>query len=693
MSVGIENDRYKITKNEDKLILTDKKTQKARILEPNDIDYVIDDNQKIRDSNVIENYFRLKDDKSELKFNTKKADYVSEYKEAEKYTNKKYQDSVEDFLSKWNFSKEELDNLASVPDESTIRKFETRTDEEKKSIANDFRLMKKTLLEERKITTDPFTYLKAYFKNYVSVEEMESLAKLKIDDYLHNRAFYSNDYEYDKVKSLEVKSLKDLKDNKVDYFGHINLDLLDNFSKRMKVIKDNAKEILEIDDNPEAKNINFKYNIGIITNPDDLDIYKKEKKRRETKEVKVETPMKPTVITKEETKPIEPSFIDIDKISKVEPIPIDDDNMEPPMIDFEDVSKENTKAWATWKLDPAVEKYYDAVPDQLEGVLKYYDYFKKNIIPVILQNNNKFSTIDPPKALQGLMSEKIDASTVKTKDIIEKIKALLTYVPPETQQEFIRSSKGFVGGKDGIVSDKITAYMIIENKIIHGIEKNISSLMRKYSHDEYTAKEFIDEIAENGIEAFSDPIRIHVVDKICKNYRGLEPYLFFINVYWKSPVKRNISFNTPNFTIKTGDTFNKSTLTRWGPMNENGDKLKEKFINIIEALSKNPKLGVGRLGVGWTDDTLTRIDNIMTQLRGSGSMNQEASGWTDDTLTRIESIMTQLKGSGNYASGWTDDTLTRIESIMTQLRGLKNNASGWTDDTLTRIESIIHHLG
>ena len=690
MSVGIENDRYKITKNEDKLILTDKKTQKARILEPSDIDYVIDDNQKIRDSSVIENYFRLKDDKSELRFNTKKADYVSEYKEAEKYTNKKYQDSVDDFLSKWNFSKEELDNLASVPDESTIRKFETRTDEEKKSIANDFRLMKKTLLEERKITTDPFTYLKAYFKNYVSVEEMESLAKLKIDDYLHNRAFYSNDYEYEKIKNLEIKSLKDVKNNKVDYFGHINLDLLDNFSKRMKVIKDNAQEILEIDDNHEAKNINFKYNIGIITNPEDLDIYKKEKKRRETKEVKVETPMKPVMKEEEvkpveEVKPIEPSLIDI---------PIDDEKYsEPPYIDVEKVSKDNETAWQTWKLDPAVEKFYNDFPKDVNKLYRYYQPFRGSIQSIIISNNYKFGSTLTPKTLMDIMYESIDISTITAEEIINKIKTLLTYVPPETQREFIKSSKGFVGGKDGIVSDKITAYMIIENKIIHGIEKNISSLMRKYSHDEYTAKEFIDEIAENGIEAFSDPIRIHVVDKICKNYRGLEPYLFFINVYWKSPVKRNISFNAPNFTIKTGDTFNKSSLTRWGPMNENGDKLKEKFINIIEALSKNPKLGVGRLGVGWTDDTLTRIDSIMTQLRGTGSMKQEASGWTDDTLTRIETIMTQLKGSGNYASGWTDDTLTRIESIMTQLRRLKNNASGWTDDTLTRIENIIHHLG
>ena len=65
MSSKIENDRFAITKNEDTLILTDKKTQKSRVLEPEDIDYVIDDNQKMRDSNVIDNYFRLKDDKSD----------------------------------------------------------------------------------------------------------------------------------------------------------------------------------------------------------------------------------------------------------------------------------------------------------------------------------------------------------------------------------------------------------------------------------------------------------------------------------------------------------------------------------------------------------------------------------------------------------------------------------------------------
>lgn len=711
MSAKIENDRFTITKNEDTLILTDKKTQKARILEPKDIDYVIDDNQRIRDSNVIDNYFRLKDDKSELRFNTKKADYVAEYKEAEKYTNKKYQDSVDDFLSKWNFSKEELDNLASVPDESTIRKFETRTEEEKKTIANDFRLMKKALLEERKITTDPFTYLKAYFKNYVSVEEMESLARLKIDDYLHNRAFYSNDYEYDKLKGSELKSLKDIKDLKVDYFGHINIDLLENFTKRIKLIKDTVDDVLEIDDNPETENINFKYCIGIISKPEDLDIYAKEKKSKKKEEAKpaedTKIEMKPIEIKEvKEVKPIEKvkeikeEIIPIEEVKEIKPIKEDKDyhstKEENPFgsitFNFEDLTRENETAWQTWSIDSKFEDYLKTLPNNIETLLDYYDNLKQSILPIIFSNNSKFTSKEPPKTIQDFTRETIDISSITAEEIKNKIKTLFMYVPPDIQLMYTKKGKGEFGGKPGITSDKITAYMTIDNKIIHNIEKNISSLMRKYSHDEYTAKDFIDDIAKDGIEAFNDPIRIHVIDKVCKNYRGVEPFLFYINVYWKSPVKRSISFSSPNYTIKTGDTFVQSQLTRWGPMNENGNKLKNKFIDIIKALIKNPKEGLGRLASGWTDDTLTRIDNVMTQLRGSGNI---ASGWTDDTLTRIENIMNVLKGSGRIASGWTDDTLTRIENIMTQLRGsgrLKNNASGWTDDTLTRIENIMNLL-
>ena len=94
----IQNDRYKITKNNDTLILTNKKTLKTRVLTPEDIDYVIDDNQHIRDTNIIENYFRLKDEPYTPILQTKQADYVKEYKDAEKLYNTKYEDIIENFI-------------------------------------------------------------------------------------------------------------------------------------------------------------------------------------------------------------------------------------------------------------------------------------------------------------------------------------------------------------------------------------------------------------------------------------------------------------------------------------------------------------------------------------------------------------------------------------------------------------------
>ena len=50
--MSIENSRYSLSKNGDILILTDKKTLKSRNLDIDDIDYVIDDNQKFRDTNI-----------------------------------------------------------------------------------------------------------------------------------------------------------------------------------------------------------------------------------------------------------------------------------------------------------------------------------------------------------------------------------------------------------------------------------------------------------------------------------------------------------------------------------------------------------------------------------------------------------------------------------------------------------------
>ena len=75
---------------------------------------------------------------------TKTADYVKEQKEAEKlYSPMKYEDLIEDFINKYRLNKKEIAMLGKIPDESTIRKLTTRSEDVKKSMINDFKILKK----------------------------------------------------------------------------------------------------------------------------------------------------------------------------------------------------------------------------------------------------------------------------------------------------------------------------------------------------------------------------------------------------------------------------------------------------------------------------------------------------------------------------------------------------------------------
>lgn len=227
---GLENTKYKLIKNEDKLILTDKKTLKSRVLEIDDIDYVVDDNQRLRDPNVIENYFRLKDEPYEPKMMTKTADYVKEQKEAEKlYSPMKYEDLIDEFIKKYNITKMEIEKFSQVPDESTIKKLYGRTEEEKKTMINDFKILKKKLTENKNLGADIFTYLKSYFSNYsYNTALMDLYDKMSFDVYIKDKSFYKDKEDYEKIKNEDIKSLQDLFDKGINYFGGINLKFLNN---------------------------------------------------------------------------------------------------------------------------------------------------------------------------------------------------------------------------------------------------------------------------------------------------------------------------------------------------------------------------------------------------------------------------------------------------------------------------------
>lgn len=293
---GLENGKYKLIKNEDKLVLTDKKTLKSRVLDIEDIDYVVDDNQKLRDVNVIENYFRLKDEPYEQKIMTKTADYKKEQKEAEKYGIKNYIDIIENFIKKYNFTENELHALATIPDETSIRKFNNRGDADKRAIMNDFKVLKKELTEDKKII-DTFTYLKAYFKNYKATHfniPNEKSTTILIN-YLKDPKHYSAQ-DYNKIKDRDIQDLYDIYRSNVEKFDKIDLNLLNNWVNRITKIyrlaeHEKENKYLEIKYYPLINSNNqnvidlFADKLTILPNPLNLQVYKQDITRRQNRVV------------------------------------------------------------------------------------------------------------------------------------------------------------------------------------------------------------------------------------------------------------------------------------------------------------------------------------------------------------------------------------------------------------------------
>ena len=136
--------RYVLSKDNDKIILTDTKTGKKRTLSIDDIDYVVDDNQKLRDENTISTYFRLKEEDFKPKTMTKKANLVQEYKQSTIKEKSDTFDYVADFLDKVKLLPSELKELSDLPDESTIDNF-SRPPQEKEHIISLFKELKENL--------------------------------------------------------------------------------------------------------------------------------------------------------------------------------------------------------------------------------------------------------------------------------------------------------------------------------------------------------------------------------------------------------------------------------------------------------------------------------------------------------------------------------------------------------------------
>lgn len=215
--------RYVLSKDNDKIILTDTKTGKKRTLSIDDIDYVVDDNQKLRDENTISTYFRLKEEDFKPKTMTKKANLVQEYKQSTIKEKSDTFDYVADFLDKVKLLPSELKELSDLPDESTIDNF-SRPPQEKEHIISLFKELKENLNRKK---VNAFEFIKSYLKRNMDFD-LESKYK--------NLNQMAHDLIIGLPEETKINNLQELYDKGIKKIGNIDLEKLNDMVNRLRVL-------------------------------------------------------------------------------------------------------------------------------------------------------------------------------------------------------------------------------------------------------------------------------------------------------------------------------------------------------------------------------------------------------------------------------------------------------------------------
>lgn len=649
---GLENTKYKLIKNEDKLILTDKKTLKSRVLEVEDIDYVVDDNQRLRDPNVIENYFRLKDEPYEPKMMTKTADYVREQKEADLiYSTNKYEDLIDEFIKKYSFTINEIKKLALIPDESTIKNLPFRTMEDKKAIINDFKILKKKLTENKNLGVDIFTYLKTYFDNYQYNLNLLSLyEKVDIKDYLKDKVFYSDNDDYKKVKNLDnLKSLKDLSDNHIDNFGNINFTLLSNliskFKKIQEIYKSNKDKCKLAQPIATAEyNLNLTSNAGSGIGGGDLSIKELVKLYQNLNDD--EKQFFNETLKDKNFKKYNSSIIPImDKLNKkglkasdnlkklVDNLKIEDfsdfiDYMNTPIDKIPDEEK------IEFKRNKPKETKGESSEEEQDEEIAPIEEKKDETIEGLKIDKTKFEPVEIPKPIEP------------PKPIPEPTAPLKKYIEANT----IKNS----------VTGDYKVYLSIYNPIFSLLLKKCDQFEEK-PEKKIDMDELITKITTEGLGYFNTTVKIQLIIDLINNSKTIGSSYVLTSRFWCASKTNQISYiNKDSRKVYSG--FEKNISQDWL---RNGVSVSEPFkpfLSVCEKINdivkKSIKAAAGYkkcVSAGWTDDTLVRIEKINDILReySSGRINTSllnvmrktklSSGWTDDTLVRIEKISNVLK--------------------------------------------------
>lgn len=253
----------KLLKQDNKIVLYDDIHDKYITIEPDDLNYIFDDNNKLRDNETILNYFKFKhnDFKENKKgYTSKKIDLSKQQDETLKNINKDY--LTQSFLSKVN-GLSELDRIAFIknPTINTIKRFSTDTQTINK-LVKIFEDIKKTTVEIRDNGNDIDDMINYIITNDVKVsipKAIKTTLETNINNYLIGKI--------QKEDLLEiVKQYRDKFKNNEEY------------NKFIKIITDLKQQPKDKEDKPveqpkeikEILNDNFKEEQTKIINKDDF---------------------------------------------------------------------------------------------------------------------------------------------------------------------------------------------------------------------------------------------------------------------------------------------------------------------------------------------------------------------------------------------------------------------------------------
>ena len=625
---------YELSAKNDNIILFDKVNQKHYILDDEDVDQIVDNNNKLRSDEVIEKYLKFKTEPIVVQQQLKTADVKAEYEAMrELYEPKVSTQVIDSFIDKFKLSNDELRKLEAFPDSKTIDTF-NRDEVEKNNMKKEFKLMFEKLKKDTNIKTDPFLYLKFYFgtkiiktdnvfiqqqlsnllkepwkyadTNYITQQEIDNLKRNAPYKNLASLVFSVRRPVFDGINFMKIISLlKIYLELKRKYFNHrINetkyRSEYTNYNKNDKYLNFNIYSKKNKKISFSVKNrILYIFNIKLSSQIKSADSLKKFLKSITPK---VYALLKYLLISE----PIENQY-------KVTINLFGDFNDEK---DDETIFTDNYLIYKIEKINNRVEKQQKKTRNTL---------WDKRVFEQTIEDFKRYV-------------RESDTDSEITNRLIELMNSNPNSSSDSTQSDD-SSDDGFDGNieKNNLFVEKETSHKTVSSTTSNDNDDNEIEVKEPSNDNEID----VDKLNET-LKQYNEKEKEEIKQRNQKRIQERENILFE-----RDKENREVD-GFPTF-----DAFVESMKN--AKIQDEKDKTGNKLQREVYSYYINPMIdseleAEGRLKLlssGWTDKTLTRIDNLLTQLKKSSGYNiprqYYALGWTDKTLTRIDNLLTQLK--------------------------------------------------